>query len=238
VPLVDQTRLRNSLLRRMRPEDFALLAPDLVAQELPKDLVLVAPNEPFESAHFVERGLGSIVAISPDGQMVESGIFGRDGFGPVGLVMGAGRSPYRSLVQIAGEGYRLPAKALREAMEASAPLRDLLLRYAHALSVQTSYTALSNAVHPIDERLARWLLMCHDRVSGDEIALTHEFLSIMLAVRRPSVTTALHVLEGNRFVRAERGVITVIDRRALEEFAGDAYGRPEAEYERLIGPLR
>lgn len=103
--------------------------------------------------------------------------------------------------------------------------------------MQTSYTALSNAVHPVDERLARWLLMCHDRVDGDELALTHEFLSLMLAVRRPSVTTALHVLEGNRFITAERGYITIRDRRRLEEFAGDAYGRPEAEYKRLIGPM-
>lgn len=103
--------------------------------------------------------------------------------------------------------------------------------------VQTSYTALSNAVHPIAERLARWLLMSDDRLDGD-LPLTHEFLSIMLAVRRPSVTTALHVLEGNGFIRAARGSIVVRDRAALEEFAGDAYGVPEAEYERLIGPLR
>lgn len=96
---------------------------------------------------------------------------------------------------------------------------------------------MSNAVHPIDERLARWLLMCHDRTIGNEMALTHEFLSIMLAVRRPSVTTALHVLEGNGFIQAERGYITVRDRHGLEDFARDSYGRPDAEYRRLIGPL-
>lgn len=238
MPPIDQTRLRNRLLRHLRPEDFARLAPHLEPVELPKDLVLHEPDQPFEHAHFPERGIGSIVAISPEGQMVESGIYGRDGFTPAGLALGIGRSPHRNIIQVAGEGHRMAAGALREAMEASPALRDLLLRYAHALSVQTSYTALSNAVHPIDERLARWLLMCHDRAAGDELALTHDFLSIMLAVRRPSVTTALHVLEGNRFIRAERGVVTVIDRRGLEEFAGDAYGRPEAEYERLIGPLR
>ncbi len=205
---------------------------------LPKDDVLLEPEQPFEHAYFFETGVGSIISISPEGQMVESGLFGWDGFTPVGLVMGAERSPYRQLIQVAGQGHRMPAEALREALAVSPGLRDLLLRYAQTLSVQTSYTALSNAVHPVDERLARWLLMTHDRVDGNELPLTHDFLSIMLAVRRPSVTTALHTLEGNRFIRAERGIITVIDRKRLEEFAGDAYGRPEAEYERLIGPLR
>jgi CRP-like cAMP-binding protein len=109
------------------------------------------------------------------------------------------------------------------------------LRFAHAMTVQAHYTGLSNAVHPIDERLARWLLMCDDRTDGGKLELTHDFLSIMLAVRRPSVTTALHVLEGNGFIRSERGCIIIRNRRALEEFAGDAYGKPEAEYRRLMG---
>ena len=235
---MEQTRLRNQLLRRLAPEDFARLAPHLKALALPKDLVLLEPDQAIAEAFFPESGIGSIITISPEGQMIESGLFGRDGFSPAGLVMGAERSPYRTVIQVAGEGHCIDAQVLGEAANASPGLRDLLLRYAQTLSVQTSYTALSNAVHPIDERLARWLLMCHDRTAGDELPLTHDFLSIMLAVRRPSVTTALHVLEGNRFIRAERGVITVIDRRRLEEFAGDAYGRPEAEYERLIGPLR
>jgi CRP-like cAMP-binding protein len=235
---MDQTKLHNRLLRRLAPQDFALLAPHLQALSLRKGDVLLEPDQDFEHAYFFESGLGSIVTISSEGQMVESGLFGRDGFSPMGLALGAERAPYRLLVQGPGEGHRMKAAVLRDALESSAGLRDLFLRYAHVLSVQTSYTALCNAVHPIDERLARWLLMCHDRVPGNELQLTHEFLAIMLAVRRPSVTTALHVLEGNRFIRSERGVIIVTDRQGLEDFASDAYGRPEAEYERLVGPLR
>jgi CRP-like cAMP-binding protein len=94
---------------------------------------------------------------------------------------------------------------------------------------------LSNAVHSVDERLAKWLLMAHDRVIGDEFSLTHDYIAIMLAVRRPSVTTSLHVLEGNGFIRSERKLITIRNRAALEEFARDAYGRPEQEYRRLFG---
>lgn len=151
--------------------------------------------------------------------------------------MGVDRTPYRCIVQVPGAGYRVPVQALEATMDALPALRETFLRFAHVLAMQTSYTALSNAVHPVDERLARWLLMCHDRSDGDAIPLTHEFMSVMLAVRRPSVTTSLHVLEGNRFIRSERGMVMIVDRRGLEEFAGDAYGAPEAEYARLIGPL-
>ncbi len=112
-----------------------------------------------------------------------------------------------------------------------------LLRFAHINSVQASYSTLSNAVHQVDERLARWLLMCHDRSSTDDMSLTHEFMSVMLSVRRPSVTNALHVLEGNGYIKSERGYVTIINRFALEAFAGDAYGKPEAEYRRLFGSL-
>ena len=103
--------------------------------------------------------------------------------------------------------------------------------------VQMTFSVLANAVHHVEERLARWLLMVHDRSDGDDLALTHAFMGVMLSVRRPSVTTALHVLEGNRFIRAERGYVTIRDRAALELFAGDAYGRPEEEYRRLLGAM-
>jgi len=122
-------------------------------------------------------------------------------------------------------------------MDRNRNFNKLMVRSIEAFSVQLAYTAISNALHDVNERLARWLLMCHDRVSGNEIALTHEFISLMLAVRRPSVTTSLHILEGNRFITAERGSITIRNRAALEEFAHDAYGKPEEEYRRLMKDL-
>jgi CRP-like cAMP-binding protein len=110
----------------------------------------------------------------------------------------------------------------------------LLLRYAHALNVQTSATAFANANHTLEMRLARWLLMCHDRIDGYDIEITHDFLAMMLGVRRPGVTTTLHVLEGNQLIRATRGMVTIRDRKRLEELADDAYGLPEREYARLM----
>jgi CRP-like cAMP-binding protein len=113
-------------------------------------------------------------------------------------------------------------------------VRKLLLRYAQVTSIQASETAFANAEHTVEARLARWLLMCHDRLDGNDIPITHEFLSIMLGVRRAGVTTATHVLEGNGLIRAKRGVITVLDRERMEGLADNSYGLPESEYERLI----
>ena len=233
----EQSSVRNRLLRAMSADDFALLAPHLQHCQAKKGAVLFEPNVPIETVWFMESGIGSIVTTSPEGLKAENGLFGRDGFGPVAVIMGSDRSPHQGMVQLNDDCLKMPAARLIEAVDKSANLRNLLLRYAQVLSIQTAYTALSNAVHPIDERLARWILMCNDRMDGD-LPLTHEFMSIMLAVRRPSVTTALHVLEGNGFIRAERGCIIVRNRAALEEFAGDSYGEPEREYERLIGPMR
>ncbi|MBE7218372.1 MAG: Crp/Fnr family transcriptional regulator [Caulobacteraceae bacterium] len=232
-----QDRTRNRLLKLMAQGDFARLAPHFELVALAKGYVLAEAGSRIEHAYFLESGIGSIVVTSPEGLEVEAGLFGRDGMAPVPLLMDASTSTNRILIQIADDAWRIPREPLMAAVDASPTLRRLLLRYAQALSVQTSYTALSNAVHPIDERLARWILMCDDRMDGRDMALTHEFMSIMLAVRRPSVTTALHVLEGNGFIRSERGCITVRNRAALEQFAGDAYGQPEAAYRELIGSM-
>jgi CRP-like cAMP-binding protein len=120
-------------------------------------------------------------------------------------------------------------------MEASPSLRRLLVHYAHTVWVQTAHTALSNGRFTTNERLARWILMSHDRLDGDDVPLTHEFLALMLGVRRAGVTTSLHILEGEHMIRATRGNITVRDRAKLLAMAGDSYGVPEAEYHRIIG---
>jgi DNA-binding transcriptional regulator YhcF (GntR family) len=106
------------------------------------------------------------------------------------------------------------------------------------MTVQTAYTALSNAVDTVKQRLARWILMACDRAREDEMPLTHDFIADMLSVRRPSITNALHELEGWRWISSERGFLTVLDRAGLEEFASRTYGQAEAEYKRLLGPMR
>ncbi len=233
---IRQTAVRNNLLRLMRPATFSAISAHLEVVDLPRAFELSEPHEEAEYAYFPETGIASIVARSPQGQHAEIGIFGRDGMTPAAVVLDAGSDPFSIFMQVQGDGFRISTALLKSLLDQDADLKNLLGRYVQALSVQGAFTSLSNAVHHIDERLARWILMCHDRTDGDEISLTHEFLSIMLAVRRPSVTTALHVLEGRKLIYSERGMVIVRDRSALEEFAADAYGESEREYFRLLGP--
>ena len=118
------------------------------------------------------------------------------------------------------------------AVGATTSIHEIIMQ---TFASQVSYTVWANVNLHVHERLARWLLMSHDRVDGDEIILTHDFIALMLGVRRPSITTGLHLLEGKKLVRSERGRITIRDRRGLEEFAGEAYGKPEEEYSQLFG---
>lgn len=234
----NQYDIRNRLLSAIPAECYAQLRPHLEALTLEKGAVLIGADQPFDYVHFPDHGIGSIVTATLDSRRVETGLFGRDGMSGVSALLGATQMSQTTIIQVAGAGHRITVAALKEAIAASPVLLEILLPYIQTLITQTSFTALSNVNQSIEERLARWLLMCHDRIDGDEIPLTHEFLSIMLAVQRPSVTTALHILEGNGFIRAKRGQITVLDREALIEFADGTYGAPEAEYLRLLGKLQ
>ncbi|UVD60831.1 Crp/Fnr family transcriptional regulator (plasmid) [Rhizobium sp. Pop5] len=228
----------NRLLALLPEEEYAAVAPHLEPCAIPSGFIIVHANAPIEQVYFPCSGVGSVINISPEGNRVEAGLFGRDGFAPVAAAIDAGISVSEVTVQVPGFAYRLPQRTLADLMKTQPVFAGLLHKTVHVLATQAGFTALSNAVHEINERLARWILMCHDRIDGDKLALTHEFIALMLAVRRPSVTTALHILEGNHFIRSVRGLVIVRDRAGLEEFASDAYGKAEAEYERLIGPLR
>lgn len=229
-----QSNLQNRLLRALSPEDFALLAPRLEPLALPKGKVLIEPHEPIEHVTFIEAGIGSVVAFTSENLRVEIGIVGREGLIGPSVALGVERTPHQSFIQVEGHGHRVAAADLTRAMDESRSLHRLLLRYVQAFNVQVAASAASNGQSILGERLARWLLMCHDRIDGDEVAITHEFLALMLAVRRASVTDALHLLEGAGIIKARRGSIRILDREQLEETAGDSYGGPEAEYATLI----
>ncbi|BAU92484.1 Crp/Fnr family transcriptional regulator [Methylorubrum populi] len=205
---------------------------------MPLGTVLIEPGRPISHAHFPEDGLCSVIASSHDGGRIEIGLFGRDGLAGVALALDSDQIPHQIFMQVAGRSHRIGADALRRAINASDSLRTLLLRYAQTFLIQTAQTALANASAPAEERLARWLVMYHDRLDGDDLSVTHEFLSMMLGVRRPTVTVALQMLEGAGLIKARRGRIVVLNRSGLIEAAGEAYGPAEAEYERLIAPLR
>ena len=233
----DQPSTPNGLLTALSAADFALLQPHLTRMALAKRDILFVPDQPILAVYFPETALASVVASSPEGNKIEASMIGCEGMTGLAVILATNRTPHEAIIQIEGDALRLPADALRTAMAQSASLAGVMLRFVKSVYIQTTYNALSNAHHAVDERLARWLLMCHDRSPGDEMSLTHEFLSLMLGVRRPSVTTSLHVLEGMGLIRASRGKVQVRDRSGLEDFARDAYGLPEAEYTRLVGPM-
>jgi CRP-like cAMP-binding protein len=226
---------RNQLLRALSAADLDLLRPHLEATALNPRFVLEAANRPIRFVYFPEAGLASIIAHTRPDRGIEVGLIGFEGMSGLSIVMGDDRSPNETIVQAEGSGLRIAVEKLQEALEASPTLRRRLLRYGQAFLCQTAQTALANGRANIDERLARWILMAHDRLDGDALQLTHEFLALMLGVRRPGVTVALHFLEGKGLIRSTRGVVTVLDRNGLEDVANGSYGVPEAEYARLFG---
>jgi CRP-like cAMP-binding protein len=229
-----QADIRNRLLSGLSPADFALLQPHLKRRAVGLRETLIEPGQPIEDVYFPESGLVSFV--SPSEVETEVGVVGREGFLGISVILGVDRTPLKAQSQIPGEGLGISTPALVGAIEASSTLRGLLCRYAHVFMLQAASTSYANAHFTVEQRLARWLLMTHDRLDTDELELTHEFLAVMLCVRRPGVTVATHVLEGNRLIRAKRGRITIIDKERLAALAGDSYGMAEAEYERVVAP--
>jgi CRP-like cAMP-binding protein len=226
--------MSNRLLQALSPADRQLLQPHLEPVELNARDPLELANTTITHAYFPDSGMISVVARSADDQ-IEAGVIGREGMSATAVVMGNHRSPNDAYVQISGTAHRIETDHLRAVMEASAPLRTLLQKFASTFLVQVTQTALANGRAKISERLARWLLMAHDRVDDEHIRLTHEFISVMLGVRRPGVTDAVNELEGLGLIRAHRAAIQIVDREGLLRVAGSTYGVSEAEYKRLLG---
>ena len=231
---VQQSAVRNRLLKVMTADDFSRLEPHLEPVDLQAGQMLTKSNARTERLYFLESGVASITADGTNGR-VEIGIIGREGaVGVTPVLLGSDRIPYDHIIQVSGSGLSIRTEVISAAVDESPSLRKLLLRYILTEVIQTRQTAFVNATFEIEARLARWLLMCHDRVDGDELLLKHEFLSMMLGVRRSGVTLAMQQLEGAGRIRARRGRITVLNRELLEEMADGGYGTPEAEYARLI----
>lgn len=226
---------RNRLLATLPSEGFAALRPHIERQSLEKGFVAELPNRAITHVFFPEPGVVSVVARTASGSRLEGGIIGPEGMTGLALLNGADRSPNETFVQIPCRAWRIEADLLRRVLREHRSVHDHFLLFAQAFSVQTMQSVLANGRLTIGERLARWILMCHDRADREDLPLTHDFLSLMLGVRRAGVTTALQALNGAGAVRTQRGAIAVLDRTALLDAAGDGYGVPEAEYERLLG---
>jgi CRP-like cAMP-binding protein len=217
----------NRILSRLSRQDFALLEPHLEAVDLPVRKPLEARRKRIDQVYFIESGFASVVANGTSKPSIEVGIIGREGMTGLAIVMGHDRAQHETYIQVAGRGLRISAAKLREADERSMTLHRAILRYAHTFLLQTTTTALANGRSKIEERAARWLLMADDRIDGDDLPLTHEFLGLMLGTHRPGVTIALQALEKAGLITTRRSHITIIDRKGLEKSSNGTYIRSD-----------
>jgi CRP-like cAMP-binding protein len=227
---------RNRLLAAVPPGDLARLWPRLQPVELALRQVLHAPEEPVTAVYFPESGYISRLAPMDDGDSAEVGLIGPEGLDGLAVLLGGDSDSFETMVQAPGTALRIDATAFREELDRTPSLRTVLHRYALAHFEQVARSAACNGRHVIEQRLARWLLMGHDRVEGDEYPMTHEFLSMMLGVRRAGITVAAGALQKAGLIRYERGRMRITDRPGLEAAACECYGIARRAYDRLLGP--
>lgn len=223
----------NRLLRAL-DDGFNTIAPLLTPIHLRQGDILLRAGEPFAQALFIETGVISLIAAAGHRE-IEVGLIGPEGMTGSELLASDPCSPYKMVVQTAGQARAIDHDDLVSVCAILAPLRMMVSRFGRTLGIQTAFTALVNGRFKLEQKLARWLLMMEDRVASRHITLTHDFLAVMLGVHRPAVTLALQMLEGRGLIKSMRGQVQIRDRQGLVEFAGGAYGQPEEEYRRIMG---
>jgi len=224
----------NRLLDSLSGAAMAALKPHLEHVDLDVGQRLSVAGKTITHAYFPLSGMISLVHTYENGSTMEVGLIGREGFWGIPLVLGASSSPVEAMVQGKGAALRILADTLLTGSKGNDELRQLLLRYAAFLHVQTSLIAACNGTHKVKQRLVRWLLEADDRLDGDEILISHEFLSYMLGIRRAGVTTALAGLKAQGLITVRRGKIGLGHRKEIEPEACDCYRIVRSEYKNLF----
>jgi CRP-like cAMP-binding protein len=210
-------------LSSLAPDDRLRLQPHLKPVSLRSRSLLHEIGQPIQHCYFVDHGMVSLLVRMEDGDLIEAGVVGREGMAGLSAVLGADQAQHTAMVQLPGTGVQVPAVVVRDLMLDSPTFLDRVLRFSQALNSQLSQSAACNARHSLPERLARWLLMAHDRAGSDRLELTQEFISMMLAVRRSGVTIAAHTLQATQAIEYHRGSILVRDRQLLEQASCECY---------------
>ncbi len=224
----------NRLLALLSAKDYARLRPHLERAPLAYRQSLYEANKPIESVFFIETGVGSLVNTMSNGQAAEVGTIGNEGVVGLPILLGDAQAPTSVYVQVPGAGLSMSAARFKAELAASATMRAVMLRYAHALFNQVAQSAACNHFHTIDQRCCRWLLMTHDRMELEEFLLTQEFLAMMLGVQRTGVTRAAGALQRAGLIEYTRGVVTILDRRGLKQRSCECYGVSKKEFDRLL----
>lgn len=227
---------RNYLLASLPAGDLARVRSHLEMVRLQQREVLFEANEPIRYVYFPETAVVSLVSRMEDGGSVEVGTAGCEGMAGLSVFLGEGASSVRAFAQLPGVAGRIDVRAFAHLAGVPGPLHRLMLRYTLVFLSQVAQTAACNCAHLVVERCARWLLMTHDRVRGEEFPLTHEFLAFMLGVRRAGVTMTLRGLQDAGFIDYSRGKIQVIDRSGLEGLSCKCYHVLQDHFARLLPP--
>lgn len=233
-PTPDSEIFSNALLNAMSEKILARLGPKLMGVTIPRGTILHTLDEPIQHVHFVTRGLVSLVKTMRDGRTVEIGAIGRNGVTGVNALFGIKTALFESIMQIPGDARRIDVMDLRQIMEKEPDLHRLMEAYVHVLAAQIAQTAACNRLHSTDERCSRWLLTCHDAAATDTFQLTQEFLSMMLGVRRASVTNTARDLQNAGLIAYRTGRITILDRSKLEARACECYETIRALSDKLV----
>ena len=195
----------------------------------------IVPDRPINEVYFPLTCLLSMVTTMEDGATVESGTIGREGMSGIPVILNAGQTTMPTFCQIPGDSIRVRSEQVREVYERSADVRRIFNGYVHTVVVIGSQSAACNALHRVEARMCRWLLMSSDGVASDAVNLTQEYLAAMLGVRRPGVTEVAGKLRSEGLSDYSRGSIRILDRPGMERRACECYGRVKGEYERLFG---
>jgi CRP-like cAMP-binding protein len=212
----------NQLLAKLAPSELEKIIPFLEHQELARHTVLCDPEEPIRFGYFLNSGMASCLIVTSAGRSVEVALVGKGGFIGTPLAFGIDRSLLRIVMQVPGEGYRVSADNLQRILTLSPNLYRKLARHCLMQGMQAAQTAACNRLHNLEQRLARWLLMTHDRV-GSEFAMTQEYLAEMLGTGRPSLSLTAGQMQRGGAIQYRRGLITVVNRKELEKLSCECY---------------
>jgi CRP-like cAMP-binding protein len=215
--------VKNAILSSLPLREFDLLRPHLEDTQLPHHAILHEAGEQLEFAYFLNEGLASLVVLTRDGKSVEVAVVGREGLVGTPLTVGIRRGPYRVIMQLAGSGLRMKSEALIDTLRMTPELCRTLNRYVLVQGLQVAQIAACNRLHEIEQRLARWLLMCQDRMDTDVLPVTHEFLAQMLGTGRPSISLAAGMLQRGGVIASLRGRVKILDRESLKRAACECY---------------
>ena len=227
--------MENRLLAAFPRGELEELRPQFERVALSHGQHVIVPDEPIRDIYFPLNCLLSLVTTMEDGSTVESGSIGREGMSGIPILLDAARTPMPTFVQVPGEALKVRSEVFKQLYDESLPVRKLLNRYIHVVVVVSSHAAACNRLHKLDERFSKWLLMSSDGVGSDEVDITHDYLAIMMGVRRAGVTEAAGKAQQMGLIKYRRGHVRITDRAGLEARACECYRRTRDEYDRLFG---